>query len=283
MGATVAMLSIPLFLTTLDFVRKWWYQDVPHRSLFSSYTVHSVQITGTEDHAHGDLRADRNALKDIKHTGKYFQALYTQTSPWGFLLASRRLHGSLELVTQAKVAANSKFSSSPDTVYDRMERTAATIQTVNLDRTRSLQAKPLAQDSALVAYAIHMQEAQERETIPFPRAPPERKPTDNPSPSFYEPALMDTGSMKSVWVPSHLQNLTRQSLTYGTLILCCVQLLQSQQDHIVEIFLCLMPTAETQSHLLVEPLKDLLSKLPTRIQHFTTSWPSLLETFAQIT
>lgn len=248
----------------IDTFNRYNNPDTIQLSCFDSVNYHRIAIESISGSTHDDLRPDRNALKDIKHSPKYFNALYTQSS-WMGLVARRRLHGSVEISFQSAIAANCKLDSDPGTAYDRIERTASSLHTVNYDRSLVLNHKTIPQDSAMLAYAMFMDAKQKKEVFPFPNAPRSAKPDH----TFHVPLLSAIASMKWDLLLSNLPKIVLGSLKCGILILISGCLYQFLQGLLSGMQQPPTPTPATQSQWSEELLSALQSNLQALLIQFT--------------
>lgn len=125
-----------------------------------------------------DRRADHIAVGKLIHNDPLYALLeLDQPKPnawWKGPLLTREqinLTVSLELLAQLCVSNNLALNSNSDLTWERLQRVAASVHSVNLDRYLPIHGKLCVQDTMNTAYAMYQQMILRQSRLPFPRTP----------------------------------------------------------------------------------------------------------------
>lgn len=117
---------------------------------------------------HRDLRGDTNSQGELKHTAKYCTFEFTDK----VRLKTRTLYVSYELLAQITNARNASLRLNSEDAWKRIYSDATAFQSVNVARYFAACGINYVQDTAIVAHALYLQQAERRKCLPFPKPAP---------------------------------------------------------------------------------------------------------------
>jgi hypothetical protein len=115
---------------------------------------------------HGDLRADGQSMRDLKHGPRYFWVTYRQTSySWIVIpnVVDTDFLVSAEIMSQLWLPKNMDYTAPSSLIWERMGRVVESLHTVNYDRYLQFSQHNIHQDTRLVAYAMYLSIRNDRE------------------------------------------------------------------------------------------------------------------------
>ena len=122
--------------------------------------------------AHDDERTDDMRLSDVKHSARYMDVAYTQSSFWGLYVKRMNLRISAELLVQLCSISNFNHLVSDDVFEERCMYRAKSVFGVNISRWPVLDGQFIPQNTIDVAYGMFQSYKQRHSMIvrPFRRA-----------------------------------------------------------------------------------------------------------------